>query len=198
MIGKYDIFHIENNNLSPHAGDMLISEPFLNDKYFGRSVILLVESDSVNGTMGFVVNKKTQHQMSDFFPDYEKFPPIFIFQGGPMEANKLFFIHTLGLSIPNSKKINDQIFFDGDFKVLTEYIKKGNQIEGKIKFFLGYSGWEKNQLSDELFHNSWIVSKYKRQRVMEENGELCWKNALSDMGPKYKSWINYPRLPYLN
>ena len=30
---------------------------------------------------------------------------------------------------------------------------------GEIKFFLGYSGWDKNQLENEITLSSWVVEK---------------------------------------
>ena len=38
-----DIFKIETNHIVPTQGKILISEPFLCDHMFGRSVILLVD-----------------------------------------------------------------------------------------------------------------------------------------------------------
>lgn len=36
-----DIFKIKHNDLRPEKGKILISEPFLQDAYFQRSVVLL-------------------------------------------------------------------------------------------------------------------------------------------------------------
>ena len=38
-----DIFKITHNDILPAQGSILISEPFLQDAYFQRSVVLLVE-----------------------------------------------------------------------------------------------------------------------------------------------------------
>ena len=45
-----DIFKIETNHIVPTQGKILISEPFLCDHMFGRSVILLVDH-AQDGTM---------------------------------------------------------------------------------------------------------------------------------------------------
>ncbi|MDO4704287.1 YqgE/AlgH family protein [Tannerella sp.] len=63
-----DIFKIKHNDLRPGKGKILISEPFLQDAYFQRSVVLLVEHNQ-NGSMGFVVNKPTGLIVNDFFPE---------------------------------------------------------------------------------------------------------------------------------
>ena len=38
-----DIFKIQSNNVLPSRGKILISEPFLRDSVFGRSVVLLID-----------------------------------------------------------------------------------------------------------------------------------------------------------
>ena len=58
-----NIFKITHNDVLPAQGSILISEPFLQDAYFQRSVVLLVEHTQ-EGSMGFVLNKKTLYLKS--------------------------------------------------------------------------------------------------------------------------------------
>ena len=44
----------------PSRGKVLISEPFLYDEMFGRSVILLIDH-TLDGTMGIVLNKPLRY-----------------------------------------------------------------------------------------------------------------------------------------
>ena len=129
-----DIFKIKHNDLRPEKGKILISEPFLQDAYFQRSVVLLVEHDH-NGSMGFVVNKPTGLIVNDFFPELKKFPILPIYLGGPVSSNRLFFIHSLGPVIPDSVKIEENLYFDGDFEALKRYMLSGNPFNERIKFF---------------------------------------------------------------
>jgi len=198
MASFKNIFKITHNNLLPAQGSILISEPFLQDSYFQRSVVLLIEHTS-KGSMGFVLNKKTELIVNSFFSDLENSPEIPIYLGGPVSANRLFFIHSLGdLIIPDALKINDQLYFDGDFDALKRYILNGHSIEGKVKFFLGYSGWTEGQLGKEIDSNSWVVSQAKSDSIIPAEGEAYWKKSLERLGQNYKTWINYPKDPYLN
>lgn len=166
-----NIFKITHNNLLPAQGSILISEPFLQDAYFQRSVVLLVEHNT-QGSMGFVLNKKTDLIVNTFFPELEEYPEIPIYLGGPVSANRLFFIHSLGdLIVPDSVKIKDHLYFDGDFEALKRYIQNGHSIEGKVKFFLGYSGWTEGQLGNEINKNSWVVSHAAKENVLLADGE---------------------------
>ena len=193
-----NIFKITHNNLLPAQGSILISEPFLQDAYFQRSVVLLVEHNT-QGSMEFVLNKKTDLIVNTFFPELEEYPEIPIYLGGPVSANRLFFIHSLGdLIVPDSVKIKDRLYFDGDFEALKRYIQNGHSIEGKVKFFLGYSGWTEGQLGNEINKNSWVVSHAAKENVLLADGESFWKNSLEQLGSNYEAWTKYPKDPYLN
>lgn len=193
-----NIFKITHNGLLPFQGSILISEPFLQDLYFHRSVVLLTEHTS-QGSMGFILNKKTNLLVNSFFSEFKDFPAMPIYLGGPVCSNRLFFIHTLGdILIPDACPVRDQLYFDGDFDTLKQYILNGHSIEGKIKFFLGYSGWDKGQLNEEINKNSWVVSHKTDLDLIQANGDSFWKNAVETLGADYKTWTKYPKDPYLN
>jgi putative transcriptional regulator len=191
-----DIFKIKHNNLHPCKGSILIAEPFLQDAYFQRSVVLLVEHD-LNGTMGFVLNKQTDLIINDFFSDLRNLSGIPIYLGGPISSNRLFFIHTLEGLIPDSVEIADGVYLGGDFETIKQYIIHENEIEGKVKFFLGYSGWEKGQLGCEIEEDAWMVS-HSLGNIMYADDETFWRRSLQVLGKKYKTWINFPKDPYMN
>ena len=198
MMAQYkDIFKIKHNDLSPEKGKILISEPFLQDAYFQRSVVLLVEHN-INGSMGFVLNKKTGLWVNDYFGGLENAQRMPIYLGGPVSSDHLYFIHSLGNIIPGSLQIADNLFFDGDFESLNYYILSGQPVNGKIKFFLGYSGWTENQLDGEIDKNSWLVGKSSGRNIMLAEGESFWKHSVELIGGSYLTWINYPKDPILN
>ena len=57
-------------NILLHAatGSLLVSEPFQNDSYFKRAVVLLSEHDN-SGTLGFILNKPTDLRVNDAVDD---------------------------------------------------------------------------------------------------------------------------------
>jgi len=192
------MFQIKHNNVLPQKGNILISEPFLSDQYFERSVVLLVEHGDPYGTMGLVLNKPIQEKLHDFFPELKNLEPIPLFKGGPVSVNKLYFIHKLGDIIPGALLVRDGLYFDGDFDVVKAYLQNGHTAKGAIKFFLGYSGWEHDQLLQEIDHNSWLVGKLDESGVFKEEGEIYWKKSLQALGAKYRSWANFPKRPIMN
>lgn len=196
MLFNEELFKIEFNNIPPQKGSILISEPFLKESYFQRAVIYLTDHSEL-GSMGFVLNKSLEIGLNDLIKGITVDKKIPVFLGGPVNVDTLFFIHNLAF-IPGSYKITDTIFLNGDFNFLKEYINSGAEIEGKIKFFFGYSGWQKNQLMDELKENSWLVGAISEKEILSTQSHRIWEKSLSALGDKYKKWTKFPKDPSLN
>ncbi len=192
----FDIFKIDHNNILPRQGRVLISDPFLNDAYFKRSVVFLTEHGD-KGTVGFVLNKPVDVAINDILAD---FPDIgtTISVGGPVGTNSVHYIHELGDIIPNSVKVTNNIWWGGDFEVIKHLIKGGTLDEDKIRFFVGYSGWEPSQLEREISENSWVVSELDTRIIMGSRTKEAWQMILNDMGGKYRLWTNFPENPGMN
>ena len=197
MISYKDIFQVKHNNLEPERGKILISEPFLQDAYFQRAVVLLIEHGG-EGSMGFVVNKQTNLIVNDFFPELKGRPVIPIYLGGPISPNHLFFIHSLGKTIPGSVEIGENLYFDGDFEVLKCYLRSDNAAIEQVKFFLGYSGWTKEQLDSEIVCNSWLVGHSSCRSLILARDDSFWNHVVERLGHPYSTWTNYPKNPEMN
>ena len=152
-----DIFKIQSNNVLPSRGKILISEPFLRDVTFGRSVVLLIDHTE-EGSMGLIINKQLPIFVNDIIKEFKYIEDIPLYKGGPIATDTLFYLHTLA-DISGAIPISKGLFLNGDFEEIKRYILQGNQVDRYIRFFLGYSGWESEQLSTELRENTWLVSK---------------------------------------
>src|SRR6056300_1204169 len=147
----------------PKKGNLLIAEPaIIGDVSFNRSIVLLADH-SHEGSIGFILNKPLEYNISDLIPEIEA--TFKVYNGGPVEQDNLYFIHKVPQLIPDSIEISLGIYWGGDFSVVAELIKDRTIKETDIKFFLGYSGWETDQLENELKANSWVVTK----NVYEKN-----------------------------
>lgn len=191
----FDFFRVENEDMTPEQGRILISEPLLNDSYFKRSVVLLTEH-SENGSVGFVLNKPIDIPITDVISDFPSFN-ITLYVGGPVGKDTVHYIHTLGELIPNSVHVKDNIYWGGDFEQVKEYIREGLIQPSQIRFFLGYSGWSPKQLEGEIDNNAWLVSEVESSKIMKPDENL-WKKILQNLGSHYKSWTNCPENPTLN
>lgn len=185
-----------NRIVKVRQGSILISEPFLLDSYFKRSVILLTEHDS-KGTLGFILNKPTDVKLNDAVEGFPNFDAPLYF-GGPVETDTLFYLHTLGSKLRGSKKICDGIYWGGDYDQLKLMIDTGQIHENQIRFYAGYSGWEPKQLDNELKEKSWLLSQGSKAFTFFENAKSLWSSVLKSMGSEYAILANFPEDPSLN
>ncbi|MDD2549998.1 MAG: YqgE/AlgH family protein [Bacteroidales bacterium] len=195
MDKNIDFFNIKYKSVSPRQGKILIAEPRLADDYFNRAVIILTEHNE-NETIGFVLNNMVSVQLNEIIPDFPQFKAT-VSIGGPVAPNSIHFIHTLGNIIPETKCIGNNLYWGGDFDIVTHLISQGKINPQQIRFFLGYSGWGENQLVNEIKENSWVVSELDVVQIMAGKENL-WSRAVQQMGPRFKPWTIYPASPLLN
>lgn len=180
----------------PSKGKLLIAEPsILNDSSFNRSVVLLSEHNE-EGSIGFIFNKPSTYTLNDLMPELSS--DLIIYKGGPVSKENLYFVHRVPDLIPESIEIANGIFWGGDFDIVQELIQDGRLKKDDIRFFLGYSGWSKDQLQDELDTTSWIVIENSYQNIFDISDQSFWKDQLMKFGGEYKIWANAPENPSLN
>ncbi len=189
-----DILRIISNDVTPSEGKLLISEPLLNDDYFGRSVVLLVE-EMKDCFTGLILNLKSGKSLSDVMDRIENVD-IPLYYGGPVEQDVLFYIHTFDF-IAGAKNIVGNLHIGGDFDDIRELLNSGYANESNIRFFLGSSGWASGQLNDEIVFNSWLVAPMKEGFVFSSDSEM-WKNSIDLVDKRYGIWKNFPIDPELN
>ena len=185
------------STLSAAAGRLLISEPFMMDPNFKRSVILLTEY-AENGAVGFVLNHQSEYLLGDILPDtaYSEMP---VYVGGPVGENTLHFIHCVPEKLEGGIMVAEGIYWGGDFEQVKELITNYGLNESEIKFFTGYSGWTSKQLDEELNENVWIVTdKYDNDILFANTEQNLWKKAVISLGQRYAHIANFPENPELN
>jgi putative transcriptional regulator len=192
----YNFFRVEKTDLEPKLGRILISDPFLKDTYFKRSVVLLTEHNE-NGSVGFVLNKQVNLYINDMLQNFPEFKTK-VSIGGPVSTASIHFLHTCGDLVPDSIPVLEGIYWGGDFNVIKQLIEKGDINAKQIRFFLGYSGWNPHQLENEISRSCWLVSEMDSSQIMSAKTSTVWKNSLLSMGGKYKIWANFPENPGMN
>lgn len=181
----------------PKKGHLLIAEPsILSDISFNRSVVLLAEHNN-KGSVGFILNKPLSYNINDLIPEIDA--TFKIYNGGPVEQDNLYFIHTIPDMIPKSVKISNGIYWGGDFETTKQLINDGKISKNQIRFFLGYSGWSVNQLEIELQENNWIVTENTlKNKLLSKGSPLFWKEKIIEQGGEYVLFSNAPENPMLN
>lgn len=181
----------------PQSGSILISEPYLGDPNFDRSVVLLCNHNEAEGTFGLVLNRLSNLKLSDVVDIYNDAFDVTLGIGGPVQYNTLHYIHRLP-NLPQAVKLGEDLYWGGDFEMLRTMIGAGIVTSADVRFFLGYSGWTPGQLQEEIDKNVWIVNNNAVNKLFNLEADTLWRSILRQMGGKYKVLSNYPVDPRLN
>ncbi len=184
------------NKLKPEKGRLLISEPYLPDPNFERTVVLLCEHNE-EGSFGFVVNKPSIIKINEVMEDVRNIEET-VFIGGPVQQDTLHFLHR-NTNINNAVRVREELFWGGDFENLMTQLDTAVIKAGDVRFYLGYSGWGQGQLEAELQEDSWIVCDFVTDELLfDTDPTVIWKKALENMGGRFSVYSNYPLDPRLN
>ncbi len=182
--------------IEPGTGILLISDPFLKDPNFKRTVVLLCEHKE-EGSFGLVLNRTFEHTLDELISELEGFP-VPVYYGGPVQMDTLHFLHQLPDEIPGGQEISNGVYWGGNFELVISHLKRGTLDLNKIRFYLGYSGWSSGQLSDEMKIKSWLTVTATRKLIFNTETDHIWKDAIISMGGQYEQIIHYPIDPQLN
>ena len=181
---------IDINNLT---GKCLVAMPDTNGE-FAQSVIYIC-SHGKDGTMGFIINHRLKEfSFSDLavelpFSIKNKSLPISLYQGGPLDKNKGFILHSDEYQISDSINTGGGIAVSSSLEVLKD-IAEGKGPKQRI-IALGYAGWAPEQLEKEILNNQWLIINADKDLVLNEKDTLKWEKALSSLGIDN---INFPNI----
>lgn len=192
-MNKEELFKIQSNTLKVSIGDVLVSEPFLNDFYFRRSAILIVDHND-EGSFGVVINKRLNVPFNDIIMGFPKFDAD-VYLGGPVDTDSVFFIHTIGEMIPDSHKIMSGLYWSGNINALKAMIKNDLIKSHEVRFYVGYAGWDGGQIRKELEANIWLVGKFSTKEILHTMPGKMWSTFVNKLGNRYKLWNKFPVNP---
>jgi putative transcriptional regulator len=168
------------------ANHFLIAMPDLAGSFFAETVSYICEHND-EGAMGFVINRPMgisivelfeqidiKHQQSFHHADQQ------VIQGGPVEPERGFVLHTGEPSWNASMPITPELSLTTSFDIL-EAIGK-NRGPDTFLLALGYAGWGPGQLDSEILENSWLSSPADNQLLFNNNCDDCWQQAARLIG----------------
>ena len=179
----------ENKSL---AGQLLLAHPALRDPNFKRTVILL-SAHSEEGTMGVVLNRPLDKQLGELNADFALGPlaGVSLYCGGPVEPEQLVIVSWQWLKADHA--------FQMHFGIEPE---KAAELVGTpgltIRAFLGYAGWTKGQLENEMKHDTWVATPVEGDVLQEADGPALWRKILGSLDPELKLLANEPEDPTVN
>lgn len=135
-------------------GHLLVAAPELIDPNFDRTVVLIVRHDE-NGALGLVLNRPTRTRITEVWRQISTTDCArdgLLYHGGPCESD-LMFLHDRR-DLDQFDVLPGTLFFscahDHAERLVTE-------ADGRVRAFVGHSGWAPGQLESELRSGSWLT-----------------------------------------
>ena len=173
------------------TGNLLIAPPSVKGSFWYKTVVLVTEHHS-SGSMGLVLNKRSQMTVNEFAQQlgFHMDVPGFLYLGGPINVKNLSFLHTPDWSCSNTMRINQDICLSSAEEILPR-LALGDRPK-QWRMFLGVCGWSPNQLVSEIKGTppfdesvSWCTAKSDLDMVFGTDLKDQWMQTLERSGLEF-------------
>jgi putative transcriptional regulator len=185
------------------AGRLLVATPVLSDPNFRRTVVLIVEHEAEQGTLGVVLNRPTQVQVGQVLEPWTDLAtsPSVVFNGGPVAPNSAL---ALAL-VPGTDEPVGWHPLDGAPAVARLGLVDLDAPPGllapavaSLRVYAGYAGWSADQLEAEIGEGAWYVLPAEPGDAFCAEPERLWPAVLRRQGGELAYVATYPDDPSLN
>src|SRR6266568_8489639 len=185
------------------GGRLLVATPLLGDPNFRRTVILIVEDEPEEGTLGVVLNRPTEVQVGQVLESWTELVtgPTVVFKGGPVSPNSALALalaqgeeEPLGWRSLDGSSLMSRIGLV-DLEAPPELLAGGIT---SLRVFAGYAGWGPGQLQAEIEEGAWYVIPAEPADAFAAEPERLWQMVLRRAGGTLALLATYPDDPMLN
>lgn len=172
---------------NPLIGKFLVAMPQITDSIFTKTIILICGQDE-KGVVGFIINQPLGGLfLKDLFSQLKISSHSLeasnrIYFGGPVDTSRGFLLHTEDYQSADTLSIpveGQTICLTNRLDILTHISeRKGPQ---RFLVMLGYVGWDKNQLEEELHQNIWLLAEGNKDLIFDNNKACQWENLYKNL-----------------
>jgi putative transcriptional regulator len=185
------------------AGRLLVATPVLGDPNFRRTVVLLVEHEEEQGTLGVVLNRPTEvpvGQVLEPWTDLATDPSV-VFSGGPVSPTSALALalvpgtdepvgwHPLD-AVPAMTRLG-LVDLDAPPGLLAPAITR-------LRVYAGYAGWGAGQLQGEIDEGAWYVLEAEPGDAFTRDPVHLWQTVLRRQSGEVAYVATYPDDPSQN
>jgi putative transcriptional regulator len=187
----------------PGAGRLLVATPLLGDPNFKRAVVLIVEHEVTEGTLGVVLNRPTKIPVGQVLEEWTELitdPPV-LFRGGPVAQNSALALAMVpGKEEPLGWRALDGapalarlglLDLDAPPRLLAPAITS-------LRVYAGYAGWSPGQLEAEIDEGAWFVLPAEPGDIFAAEPDQLWRAVLQRQEGDIAFLATYPEDPNLN
>jgi putative transcriptional regulator len=174
------------------AGQLLLAHPVMRDPNFRRTVVLLSAHDT-DGAMGVVLNRPMGKQLGELNVQFATGPlaGVPLYAGGPVDREHLILVTWQW--IPAEQAF--QLTFGVEIEKAFELIGRPGLT---MRAFLGYAGWTKGQLENEMQHDTWLAMPVEGDWLIKHDGVPLWRHLVAHAEPDLKVLADAPEDPAVN
>ncbi|WP_372473673.1 YqgE/AlgH family protein [Capnocytophaga sp. ARDL2] len=183
-------------NHTNYKGKILVANlSIYGDPFFSKTVILLIE-DEEGFVTGVVLNEPAQAKMGELIEKSYSLRETTVYLGGPVSEEEMYFLH--------SKKdfggiaVTSKLFLSSDIDSALIDFTHTDSIDGNVRFFMGYCGWTKEQLEDEVKKGYWLIIDTFDENILQKTPSELWKELIISFNNMYSIWANAPIDPSMN
>ncbi|MBV7316614.1 YqgE/AlgH family protein [Shewanella sp. NIFS-20-20] len=167
---------------------LLIAMPTLNDSIFKRSLIYICEHDHT-GAMGIIINRPAgidigalleQMELTDPSPTFADIPKNQVLIGGPVTPDRGFVLHSPQPFWTTSQSLNEELMLTTSRDILASL--GSDKAPANYLVALGYAGWAKDQLEQELADNAWLTVAATPELLFTTEHQDRWQIAMQSLG----------------
>lgn len=158
----------------------------MTDPHFAGGVTLICEHND-DGALGIVVNRKADAiTVGDIFdqlklkPHHPHLANIPAYWGGPVARERGFVLHDGDDGWESSIAVEPGLYITSSRDIL-EAIAAGTGPDNWL-FALGYAGWEKGQLEEEMTGDAWLVGPSSKEIIFSMPIERRLRAAAGEAG----------------
>ncbi|KAI3918350.1 hypothetical protein MKX01_041670 [Papaver californicum] len=191
----------------PETGCVLVATEKLDGvPTFERTVVLLLRSGSKDpreGPFGVVLNrplhKKIKHMKPTHLDLATTFSDCSLHFGGPLEASMFLLKAEENLQLPEFEQVVPGLCFGArnSLEVGADLVKKGVLRPQDFRFFVGYAGWQSDQLREEIESDYWFVAACSANMICKKSNYPSspdlWEEILQLMGGGYSELSRKPK-----
>jgi putative transcriptional regulator len=200
---QWRVAHHRDMQDGSRTGQLLAATPMLGDVNFRRTIVLVVEDDPEEGTLGVVLNRPSEipvRQVLEPWTDLVTGPSV-LFQGGPVSPDS-----ALALALPRgeSEPIGWRSLAGSELMSRVGLVDLGAPPElladgiASLRVFAGYAGWGAGQLEAEIEVGAWLVLDGLPEDAFADEPDRLYPSVLRRQGGEMALLSTYPDDPVLN
>jgi len=166
--------------VEPARGVLLVADEGMTDPRFREAVILVLEHSAL-GTVGIIINRRTDTDLGALVPEFGAIDPQYraIYLGGPIAGSGLVFLARNNPLTGSGTEVVDGVSLDDRTEVLEALLDVGAD-DRELRVYVGYCGWGPGQLAAELARGDWHLVEGTAGRIFASPPSSLWR-SLNDL-----------------